>query len=109
MESRIETVNSDKVTAALEKLQSNPGVFGPVEDALSSMLTRLNLDLNQQEAMALMQGLFGGQDRLASDDPVITHSTCPVTLIAYACTSCNPNKPSQCSTKPSPVPPLKKK
>ena len=95
MKKKVMIVNEGKVKAAFEKLQANPAAFGPVEEALNSMYTKLNLDLNQREKLALMREIFAelGTQR-AADAPVVP-SSCTVPLISYQCTSCsNPIPPS---------------
>jgi hypothetical protein len=94
MKKKVMIVNEGKVKAAFEKLQANPAAFGPVEEALNSMYTKLNLGLNQREKLVLMREIFAerGTQR-AADDPVVP-SSCTVSLLAYECTSC-----------PNPIPP----
>jgi hypothetical protein len=95
MNSKVTIVNKAKVMAAFEKLQANPAAFGPVEEALNSMYTKLNLGLNQREKLALMKEVFAERPIRSGDtDPVISNSSCTVSLLAYECTSC-----------PHPIPP----
>jgi hypothetical protein len=108
------TVDQTKIEAAFNKLQANPEVLKPVENALNDFFAKLNLGLNKQEKLALLGGVFARQggfsgareqalvSGFAAQMPANEH--CTPKLIAYECSKCQPNKPSQCSAKPSPVP-----
>jgi hypothetical protein len=110
-----ETVDQRKIEAAFSKLQANPEILKPVENALNNFFAKLNLGLNKQEKLALLGGVFARQggfsgaremalvSGFAAQMPANEH--CTPKLISYQCSNCQPNKPAQCKAKPDPVPP----
>jgi len=88
MDSKKTAIDNSKLAAAFSKLQANPETLRPVEDALNSMITKLNLGLNQHETQALVKEIFTGQEARMGDTDPPSYSSCTVRLLAYECTSC---------------------
>lgn len=89
MDSKKMTVDNAKIEAAFAKLQANSEALTSVAAALNDFFEKLNLDLNAQEKMMLLRGVFASQEEshfVSRDIP--QDLNCTVALISYQCKGC---------------------
>ena len=89
MSSKEMTIDNTKIEVAFAKLQANPEKLTPVEVALHDFFENLNLNLNEQEKLTLLRGVFtspGEPCFVSSDLP--RDLNCTPSLLAYQCTGC---------------------
>jgi len=107
-----EMIDHAKVAAAFSKLQTNPEMMGSVKDTFANLFTKIGMDLNPQEELALARQIFAddsGVVRAGESDPVPLGNKCeshPVSLISYQCVSCNPPTITSNVCTNCPPPPL---
>ena len=89
MYSKEMTIDNTKIEVAFAKLQANPEKLTPVEAALNDFFENLNLNLNQQEKLTLLRGIFTsqGESSFGSFD-LPRDLNCTPSLISYQCTGC---------------------
>ena len=93
MYSKEMTIDNTKIEAAFAKLQANPEKLTPVEVALNDVFENHNLNLNEQEKLTLLRGVFTSQGEsyfVSRDLPqaIPQDLNCTVPLISYQCTGC---------------------
>jgi hypothetical protein len=101
MDHKEETIDQAKVATAFTKLQTNPEMIGSVKDAFANLFTKIGMDLNPQEELALARQIFAGDSgvvRAGESDPVyFGKDSCgshPVPFISYQCKSCETPPPA---------------
>ncbi len=95
MYSKEMTIDNNKIEVAFARLQANPEKLTPVEAALNDFFENLNLNLNEQEKLTFLRGVFTtqGESYFVSRD-LPQDLNCTPSLISYQCTGCKYREPA---------------